>query len=928
MNTDVSSKYLEGKKYWEEQLLKINDCGVLPRDFMCNGEYVTRKYSFCLGKDLSDKMNNLCKENKIVLFIYLLSGFKILLHKVSQKKCVALGIPVYKESSFNETVFTVGQFNEGMSGRDLIKATSQTIKDAYKNQFVSLKEIFSLDDTKKKESLRYILALDSIHDISKIQHTAQSGDNEITVVIREKSGELSGEVIYNSLMFSEITIKSYMEVYIKLLNQLIENNLKKVIDIAVIEDDVSESIYKIKEDITDSNMMNETRSIELIDIFYDKVKEYGKCNAIVDNRKTVTYDILEQRVNKTTRLLKEEKIKKGDVVCIMVHDAVSAIEAILSISSIGGVYVIASPLLSKVNKDYILKDSDACFVLTKEEASSDLKVLGLHNSFEKEQNSNNKKDVLCRLYKIDVDGVPKGTDINKQQMINHLKNVKRIMGECEEERRLAMSVTLSPTASLWAVSILLSDNIVLYSVSDQTLNNSMYMEKFIEENKITSLTVPAFCTDTVMSYKSVCLEEIYLLGLIKDINNLMKYKESEKCRYVLEAFESCTFLVLYEFNRDSTESMWVTLGEIPDRYRLYIKDDNNKEILNGLPGELCIIELDNDKKDNDYQQTYNTGIKARKSLDGKTVEIYHCDMVDNAPHLVEDEDNEHDITDVERNLIEIWKNVLNIEKVSVKKKFFDMGGNSALLLKMVADIERLYPGVINVADAFSYPTIRELGNLINRNMNNEKDREKIGYKDIINYSSNLQEKYFVVEKNNKKYSTLIYDLDEDLCMDVVTAAEKLNISELSIIMASFLRNIASAGDGREAVTQFVSDSDENISFIELEDYGDDITNYMKKIDNTYHTKDSMFNIDDINRDEIHKMDQRVMSLFYDIDCYNFNQDILLIYDMLLGVSLSDEEISIIFRFNSQYLNKTLMGNLFSNIIDDLEIMVSDVIEVN
>ena len=64
-------------------------------------------------------------------------------------------------------------------------------------------------------------------------------------------------------------------------------------------------------------------------------------------------------------------------------------------------------------------------------------------------------------------------------------------------------------------------------------------------------------------------------------------------------------------------------------------------------------------------------------------------------------------TDNEAKLIQIWKNILHIENISVDDNFFDIGGDSISAIKM--QIEALkYDFNFEYADIFNHPTIKEL----------------------------------------------------------------------------------------------------------------------------------------------------------------------------------------------------------------------------
>lgn len=78
---------------------------------------------------------------------------------------------------------------------------------------------------------------------------------------------------------------------------------------------------------------------------------------------------------------------------------------------------------------------------------------------------------------------------------------------------------------------------------------------------------------------------------------------------------------------------------------------------------------------------------------------------------------------IEQDLLHIWCKILEIDRVSMHDNFFDIGGNSVLLIRMHAMINKKYPDVITGTDLFSYPTISKLAKYITDKTNNSKSQE-------------------------------------------------------------------------------------------------------------------------------------------------------------------------------------------------------------
>lgn len=73
---------------------------------------------------------------------------------------------------------------------------------------------------------------------------------------------------------------------------------------------------------------------------------------------------------------------------------------------------------------------------------------------------------------------------------------------------------------------------------------------------------------------------------------------------------------------------------------------------------------------------------------------------------------ENQYSDVERSLAQIFKHTLGFEEINIHDSFFDMGGDSILLNRMLTEIQEQYPGQVTVADLFSHTSISKLARFI------------------------------------------------------------------------------------------------------------------------------------------------------------------------------------------------------------------------
>ncbi len=68
----------------------------------------------------------------------------------------------------------------------------------------------------------------------------------------------------------------------------------------------------------------------------------------------------------------------------------------------------------------------------------------------------------------------------------------------------------------------------------------------------------------------------------------------------------------------------------------------------------------------------------------------------------------------EESIAEVWRQVLGIDQVGARDRFFDVGGDSLKIVKTYRMLADLYPQVLSVVDLFKYNTIQELARHIDQ----------------------------------------------------------------------------------------------------------------------------------------------------------------------------------------------------------------------
>jgi amino acid adenylation domain-containing protein len=120
--------------------------------------------------------------------------------------------------------------------------------------------------------------------------------------------------------------------------------------------------------------------------------------------------------------------------------------------------------------------------------------------------------------------------------------------------------------------------------------------------------------------------------------------------------------------------------------------------------------------------------------------------------------------EIERQLIQIWQKVLNVPAIGIKDDFFDLGGNSLLTIRLIAEIEKSFSQKIPVTTFLELSTIDKLAIAINPTINSN---------------------------NSSSTDTSEFDLDTDLSLEDFP---QLTLQEKDMLLASTITKKRALGD--------------------------------------------------------------------------------------------------------------------------------------
>jgi len=134
--------------------------------------------------------------------------------------------------------------------------------------------------------------------------------------------------------------------------------------------------------------------------------------------------------------------------------------------------------------------------------------------------------------------------------------------------------------------------------------------------------------------------------------------------------------------------------------------------------------------------------------------------------------------DTERTIAVVWGELLGRSDIGANHNFFDVGGESLLLIRVHQRLDELYPGVLKVTDLFNYPTIALLAEYID----SRGDKRRLWHWSGIPLRDDCSNEAYASQWKGSFQLTL----DTDLVQGLNKLAESQSVTVESVTLALYL----------------------------------------------------------------------------------------------------------------------------------------------
>ncbi|MCW8928795.1 MAG: amino acid adenylation domain-containing protein [Gammaproteobacteria bacterium] len=531
---NLTGEYLQkGLNFWKEKLrdtvtLELTTDYSRPVKQTFNGNSV--KYN--LSPELTRSLKKIVHQEDSTLFMTLISALNILLKHYTGQNDICIGSPIANRNRqeteiligfFVNTIVLRQKFKPDLTIKELLKEIKATTLEAYEFQDTPFEKIIDVLDVEHSLShtplfqVMFVLQSQQTEtlklndvDVEFIPYNNKTAKFDLTFNVEEVQGALEINLEYNCDLYKKETIQQLLKHYeaaLKAMTYDLEQNVDKISLLSLMEK------KQILFDFNQAHFVNHSNSC-LHHLFEQWAIQNPEQRAVVYDNEHITYKELNQRANQLAHFLLDEilvnkSIEEKQFVGIFIDRSIDMVVAILAALKAGTAYVPMDPSYPDERIQYMIKDSQASIILTKQKLNNRLTCLSssnhnaldifcLDSQFEVVNNYPSENVLLditsdrlaYMIYTSGSTGQPKGVLCHHKGLVNLINDYNHKKPINPGDHCSAWS-TFSFDASVYELFTALASGGILHILSESIRSDGLKVIKYLNDYQINHCFFPA-----------------------------------------------------------------------------------------------------------------------------------------------------------------------------------------------------------------------------------------------------------------------------------------------------------------------------------------------------------------------------------------------------------------------------------------------------
>ena len=437
--------------YWRKQLggAQTNEVLELPTDY---SRPAVRSYrggseQRQLGRDLSEQLLALSRSEGVTMYMLLVAAFQTLLWRYSAQEQINVGTAVANRPRvelegligfFVNTLVLRTDFSGAPSFRNLLGRVREVCLGAYGHQEVPFEKL--VEELAPERELSHTPLFQVMLVYQNLPRTelelpglrlrtlggeSQTTKFDLTLVMNDGRDGLQAVLEYNRDLFASPTIARLLDHYERLLADAVANTDKKVWDLEMLSAAEREQV------LIEWNQTAVDGGLErsLPELFQAQVAQTPAAPALSFEGRRLSYEELNARANQLAHYLTKLGVGPEVFVGLCMERSLEMVVGLLGILKAGGAYVPLDPKNPRARLDFILEDTGAQVVLTRERyrelfdqclcLDSDWDIV-VNESVENPVTTAGAQNAIYVIYTSGSTGQPKGVVVEHRQLVNYV----------------------------------------------------------------------------------------------------------------------------------------------------------------------------------------------------------------------------------------------------------------------------------------------------------------------------------------------------------------------------------------------------------------------------------------------------------------------------------------------------------------------------
>jgi amino acid adenylation domain-containing protein len=611
--------------YWKHQLANANPLLELPTDHPRPSVKTYRGdcQTYSLPPRLSLDVNQLCRQERITLYMTLLAAFQVLMHRYSRQEDIVIGSVIAGRNQievekligfFVNTLVLRNDLSGNPSFKELLSKVRSTTLDAYTHQDLPFEKL--VEELNPERSLSYnplfqvmfvlqntptqtdkLLGLET--KLVSIETSTTKFDLDLS--IEEKSGALVASWTYNVELFNADTIERMHEHFQTLLEGIVANPNKPIDQLPMLTEKERHQILTEWNDTSTDYPQDKC----IHQLFEEQVERTPDAIAVSFQDQQLTYRELNKRANQLAHYLQNLGVKPDVLVGICVERSLEMIVGLLGILKAGGAYVPLDPSYPSERLAHMLSDSQMTVLVTQHDLVSILpeheaKIVCLdtdRNIVSQEIEENLLSDatpdqLIYVIYTSGSTGKPKGVETTHRGVARLLLGVNYINLNSENKFLQIAPISFdASTLEIWG-ALLFGAQCVLFP---EKVPTSTDLRKVIQKHGITTMWLTSALFNSIVDTDPKALEgirELFTGGEALSVNHVERAIKALPSTQIVNGYgptESTTFACCYPIPKKLDKSIQsIPIGRPIGNTQIYILDNNLQPVPIGISGEIYI----------------------------------------------------------------------------------------------------------------------------------------------------------------------------------------------------------------------------------------------------------------------------------------------------------------------------------------------------